>query len=96
MFGLVGTLFGALAPYMQMQAEADERLQAIRRGLPYAIDLMSLSMGAGLDFPGSVRQVVEKASNPSDPITEEFSLALQSLSIGRTRREVLQDLAARR
>ncbi len=95
MFGLVGTLFGALAPYMQMQAEADERLQAIRRGLPYAIDLMSLSMGAGLDFPGSVRQVVEKASNPSDPITEEFSLALQSLSIGRTRREVLQDLAAR-
>ncbi len=94
-FALVGLLFGFLAPYLQMGAASDERMQQMRQGLPYAIDLMSLSMGAGLDFPGAVRQVVEKASNPEAPIPEEFSLILQSLSLGRTRKDALSEFAKR-
>jgi tight adherence protein C len=86
---------GAALPYMQISGIAQERLKNISRGLPYAIDLLALSMGAGLDFPGAVRQVVEKSSNPEDPIVEEFTLMLQTLNLGRTRKEALTEFAAR-
>ena len=70
-------------------------MKEINRRLPYAIDLLSLAMGAGLDFPGSVRQVVEKSGSPDDPVVEEFTLILQSLQLGRTRRQALEEFAQR-
>ncbi len=86
---------GAIVPYMQISGAAQDRQKAVSRGLPYVVDLMSLGMGAGLDFPGAVRQVVEKSSNPNDPIVEEFTLILQTLNLGRTRKEALTDFAKR-
>jgi tight adherence protein C len=92
---VVGTMLGGAIPYMQISGVAQERLKNVGRGLPYVIDLMALSMGAGLDFPGAVRQVVEKSSNPDDPLVEEFTLILQSMNLGRTRKEALQEFARR-
>lgn len=86
---------GAVLPYMQISGYAQERLKAVSRGLPYVIDLMALAMGAGLDFPGAVRQCVEKSSDPNDPIVEEFTLIMQTLNLGRTRREALIEFARR-
>jgi tight adherence protein C len=86
---------GAFLPYMQITGAAQDRQKEISRGLPYVIDLMALAMGAGLDFPGAVRQVVEKSSNPNDPIVEEFTLILQTLNIGQTRKEALSEFARR-
>jgi len=86
---LVGLAVGAVAPYMIVSGEAQERIKNISRGLPYVIDLMALAMGAGLDFPGAVRQVVDKSSNPLDPLVEEFTLILQTLNLGRTRKDAL-------
>jgi tight adherence protein C len=92
---VLGGPMGAAAPYMQITGIAQDRLKAVSRGLPYTIDLMALAMGAGLDFPGAVRQVVEKSSNPDDAIVEEFTLVLQSLQLGRTRKEALLEFARR-
>lgn len=92
---IVGVMLGAAGPYMQISGVAQERLKNVSRGLPYVIDLMALAMGAGLDFPGAVRQVVDKSSNPDDPIVEEFTLILQTLNLGRTRKDALQEFAKR-
>lgn len=92
---LVGFGFGLIAPYLQLDGIAQARLVTVSRTLPYAIDVFALSMGAGMDFPGSIRQYVEKSSNPNDPLVEEFTLLLQTLSLGRTRREGLTELAQR-
>lgn len=86
---IAGLALGGSMPYMQISGEAQDRLKLVSRGLPYVIDLMALSMGAGLDFPGAVRQVVDKSSNPSDPIVEEFTLLLQTMNLGRTRKDAL-------
>jgi len=86
---------GAIGPYMQISGAGQDRLKNVARGLPYVVDLMALGMGAGLDFPGAVRQVVEKSSNPDDPIVEEFTLILQTLNLGRTRKEALAEFAKR-
>lgn len=92
---VVGVVLGAAAPYMVVSGESQERIKHISRGLPYVIDLMALAMGAGLDFPGAVRQVVDKSSNPEDPIVEEFTLILQTLNLGRTRKDALLAFAER-
>ena len=80
---------------MTVSGVAQERLKEIGRGLPYIVDLMAMAMGAGLDFPGAVRQVVEKTSQPDDPLVEEFTLILQTLNFGRTRKEALQEFQRR-
>jgi tight adherence protein C len=90
-----GLLGGAAIPYMRLSSTAADRLKEVNRRLPYAIDLLALAMGAGLDFPGSVRQVVEKSGSPNDPVVEEFTLILQALQLGRTRRMALEAFAER-
>jgi len=92
---LAFTVLGASIPYFRITGAISERLKNVGRRLPHAIDLLALSMGAGLDFPGAVRQVVEKSGRPDEPIVEEFTLLLQSLELGRTRRQALEELARR-
>jgi tight adherence protein C len=87
--------FGTIAPFMVISSTAADRFKDVSRRLPYAIDLLALGMGAGLDFPAAVRQVVEKSGAPDDPIVEEFTLILQGLQLGRTRRQALEEFAAR-
>ncbi len=48
--------FGAVAPFLTVSSFAGERSKAIGRRLPSAIDLLALSMSAGLDFPNALRE----------------------------------------
>jgi tight adherence protein C len=90
-----GTALGGALPFMRISSAVGDRKRHVAKRLPYAIDLLALAMGAGMDFPGAVRQVVEKSSNPDDAVVEEFTLMLQGLQLGRTRRQALEDFAAR-
>jgi tight adherence protein C len=96
-FGIVimGAFLGVMLPNLWLQEKATVRLSSINRGLPQALDLIVLSMGAGLDFIGAVRHVVEKWSDKRDPLCEELSRFLHELSLGKTRKEALEDLAYR-
>jgi tight adherence protein C len=88
-------VFGFAAPRLQISGLARERVRKIERSLPHLVDLLVLALGAGLDFPAALRQVVEKSSDPSAPVIEELSLVLQELKLGRTRQQALEQLAAR-
>jgi tight adherence protein C len=88
-------LLGAYMPIMSVDSEAQERFKQVNRSLPTAIDLASLCMGAGLDFPGSLRQIVEKSSSKDAVLVEEFGRILQELELGHTRRKALEGFAER-
>ncbi|HEX8952179.1 MAG TPA: type II secretion system F family protein, partial [Polyangia bacterium] len=92
---IIGAFLGMMMPNLWLSEKAQTRLSAINRGLPQALDLIVLSMGAGLDFIGAVRHVVEKWSDKKDPLCEELSRFLHELSLGKTRKEALEDLAYR-
>ena len=94
MIFVVGPIF-AFLPWIQLSAVVQERMKSINRGLPYAIDLVALAMSAGKDFPGAIRQVVEKSSDPDDALVEEFGRILQELNLGRTRKQALLSFADR-
>jgi tight adherence protein C len=91
----LAALLGGLLPWLHFSGEAQRRALRIQNSLPYAVDLISLSLSAGLDFPGALRQVLDKASDPNDPMMEEIGYILQELSIGKTRRQALMEFNAR-
>lgn len=85
---------GAILPYVRATGERDKRFKEINRALPGSIDLASLCMGAGLDFPGSIRQIVDK-SGRDDSLVQEYRYILRELELGRTRRQALENFADR-
>jgi tight adherence protein C len=81
--------FGTILPHLQMSGEIERRFKQVNRGLPHTIDLVALTMSAGLDFPGALRQVTEKTADRTDAIYEEMVRILQELELGRTRKQAL-------
>lgn len=92
---MVGGIVGGMLPYLQLSGLEQERRKRVQNGLPYVIDLLALGLSAGLDFPGSLRQVVDKSSSGKDALIEELHLILQELQVGKTRKQALEQLAQR-
>ena len=90
---LIGGLTGWLIPVVQLQNLAEERQLSIRRALPFAIDLISSAMAAGLDFSAAVRYYVEHTEN--SPLTQEFGITLKMLELGNNRNDALKAMAER-
>ena len=93
--GVVGLGLGAMLPYLALTSEIQRRQRQITQGLPYVLDLLSLAMSAGKDFPGAVREVIEKSSDPTNATIEELSVMLRELQLGQTRRRCLEGLMER-
>jgi tight adherence protein C len=91
----VGLLTGASLPFLQLHTTIRNRMKEVNRTLPAAIDLAALCMGAGLDFPGALKSIVDNAPSRNSAVEEEFSRVLQELDIGHTRKQALQALEQR-
>jgi len=90
---LVCALAGAGYPLLWLRDRVRGRHRAIARALPYSLDLLTLSVEAGLDFPAALAKVVDKGR--SGPLAEELSVVLKELRLGKTREEALRNLARR-
>lgn len=95
LYVLAGVGLGALWPGMALSNAGNERLRGIERRVPHVVDLLVLSLGAGLDFPAALRQVVERAPDGEAPVIEELGLVLEELKLGRTRRQAFERFAER-
>ncbi len=90
---LAGLMVGFVAVIYTLHDRASKRLHAIARRLPYALDLISLAMGAGASFAEAVRTIVRET--PDDPLNVEFRALLAEMELGTTRRVALENLAER-
>jgi tight adherence protein C len=70
-----------------------KRKSAISKELPYCMDLLTLSVEAGMSFQGAISKVVEKGAR--GPIREELEKMLQDLRLGLVRNEALMALSGR-
>ena len=89
----VFALFGAAYPLIWLRDKVRARHHAITRALPYNLDLLTLSVEAGLDFAAALGKVVEKGRK--GPLSDELGITLKELKLGKTREEALRNLAAR-
>jgi|SRR5215218_2433343 tight adherence protein C len=90
--GAGGALIGFVAPDLWLYQKAFDRSEEVRRTLADAVDLLTISVEAGLGFDAAVQQV---ARNTGGPLAEEFSRVLREMQLGKGRSEALRGLAER-
>ena len=83
---------GALAPGLYLNSRVKRRQGEVSAELPDALDLLSVSVEAGLGFDGAVQKLTEHMDGP---LIEEFELALGEIRIGESRSEALKKMAER-
>ena len=89
LFSLLGLVF----PGIWLRDQVKKRHFNITRELPYNLDLLTLSVEAGLDFQAAVDTVCKKGRQ--GPMTSEFGLMLREMRMGKTRQESLRGMADR-
>jgi tight adherence protein C len=83
---------GFIAPDFAVSAKARSRKDQIRAELPDALDLMAVSVEAGLGFDGAIAKLTEHMDGP---LADEFALTLSEIRIGESRQDALKKLADR-
>ena len=89
---VLGVLFGFVAPDLLLSMRADARQAEIRKALPEALDLMAISVQAGVGLEQAVAIVTERLPGP---LGEELSRFLHEVRLGFSRREALVSLRER-
>ena len=89
---VVGGLFGYTAPEFWLGRRVKKRQKAILLMIPDALDLLTISVRAGLGFDAALGKVVEKLAGP---LSEEFRRALAEVRVGKARRDALRDIVPR-
>lgn len=84
---------GYLYPNMWLAGMIKRRNDEVLRALPFIIDMLALSVEAGLDFMAAIQRVIEKA--PKSALVEEFETLIKETKIGSSRAEGLRQLGWR-
>jgi tight adherence protein C len=92
LFGLAFGGIGFLAPDFVVGSRARKRRDQIRSQLPDALDLLAVSVEAGLGFDGAISKLIDHMDGA---LSEEFGLTLNEIRIGESRQDALKKLAAR-
>jgi tight adherence protein C len=89
---LVGVAFGYTIPEFWLGGRVRKRQKAILMMIPDSLDLLTISVRAGLGFDAALGRVVEKLKGP---LSDEFRRALAEVRVGKARREALRDIVPR-
>jgi len=97
--GLVGLGFtvglaaaGFIAPGFVVGSRARKRRNEVQGALPDALDLLAVSVEAGMGFDAAISKLTEHMEGP---LIDEFSLALTEMRVGESRQDALKKLSAR-
>jgi len=92
LFGLWGLTAGYLLVELYLRGKTRNRQEQILKKLPDVLDLLTVSVEAGLGFDSALSRVVQKIKGP---ISTEFATALQEIKMGKQRKDALRDLGNR-
>lgn len=87
--GVVGYIY----PDVWISGMIKKRGEEIVRAMPFIVDMLALSVEAGLDFMAAIQRVIEKA--PNSPLVDEFETLIKETKIGSSRAEGLRQLGWR-
>lgn len=89
----LGVAGAALYPILWLRGAVQVRHRTIRRALPFLLDILTLSVEAGLDFMTALQRHVERAR--IDALCEELIRMIRAIQLGKTRRDALRDMSER-
>jgi tight adherence protein C len=88
----VGAVIGLIGPEIFLTMKTRSRRDTIRSELPDALDLLAVSVEAGLGFDGAVAKLVDHMEGP---LIDEFGLMMSEIRVGETRTVALRKMAER-
>jgi Flp pilus assembly protein TadC len=91
-FGVLGVGIGYIAPEFWLGRRVKARQKAILLMIPDTLDLLTISVRAGLGFDAALGRVVDKLKGP---LSDEFRRALAEVRVGKARRDALRDIVPR-
>jgi tight adherence protein C len=83
---------GWFAPGFLVGSRARRRRDQVQAALPDALDLLAVSVEAGLGFDAAISKLTEHMHGP---LIDEFSLALTEMRVGEARQDALKKLSTR-
>jgi tight adherence protein C len=89
---IVAAVLGFLMPEFWLGRRIGQRQHKILLAVPDTLDLLTISVRAGLAFDGALAKVVEKTAGP---LSAEFRRALAEIRVGKSRRDALRDVVGR-
>lgn len=88
----IAIIFGLIFPRLVLRAIIKDRQEKIKASMPDVMDILCVSVQAGLSFDMALNKLVQKMKGP---LIDEFEHLLQELRMGITRRNALNRLAKR-
>ncbi|HVL90895.1 MAG TPA: type II secretion system F family protein [Actinomycetota bacterium] len=88
----IGAVVGYYLPEWLLRAKSGRRQDALQRALPDALDLLSITVEAGLAFDAALDRVAQHAGGP---LGEEFNRVITEMRIGTSRADALRGLGER-
>lgn len=92
-FSVVLAVFGWMYVDLWLKDQITRRKNKIRQKLPFFLDMLTLSVEAGLEFTAAVNKIVTKM-DPS-PLREEMVIFLRQMQLGMSRKDSLKAMADR-
>ena len=92
LMSIAGILLGYTIPEFWLGGRVKKRQKAILLMIPDTLDLLTISVRAGLGFDAALGKVVEKLKGP---LSDEFRRALAEVRVGKARRDALRDIVPR-
>jgi tight adherence protein C len=92
LFAGIGGILGFYLPIFWLNLKIRARKHEIQRALPDALDLLTISVEAGLGFDAAMFKVTEKSDNE---LSRAFARVNAEIRVGKLRREALRDMANR-
>jgi len=90
---VLGGLFGFVYPDIWLSDHTKKRNLAILKAMPFFLDIVTLSIEAGLNLTGALQKAVDKCK--PGPLMVEINRVLRDVRAGKPRIEALRDLAER-
>ena len=90
---VIGALLGFVLPKVRLDSARGKRKRAATRGLPEALDLLVITMNAGVSFHAALVAVAERL--PDGVIRKELARVVEDLRAGRSTVQALTDLSRR-
>ncbi len=91
-FLVLGVIIGGMLPISTLARQIKTRQAAMQKQLPEVLDLLCVSVQAGLSFDAALRKIVTRMEGP---FVTECRKMLDDVRMGMTRRDALLDLASR-
>lgn len=89
---VLGFFVGAALPFAVLNTKIRERQKLLRKQLPEFLDILCVSVQAGLSFDGAIGKMIKRMKGP---LIEEFKRAQNDVALGMTHQYALTQLARR-